>query len=38
MRLLVVLGAGEVEEIDYTKTAFGQTALNDLDKQERFYI
>lgn len=36
MRLLVVLGAGEIEEIGYQKTAFGQASLADLDRQDVF--
>ena len=36
MRLLVVLGAGEIQKINYNKTAFGQASLADLDKQNVF--
>ena len=36
MQLTVALGASKIKEIDYTKTAFGQAALVDLDKQSAF--
>ena len=36
MRLLVVLGAREIQEIGYEKTAFGQASLADLDRQDVF--
>ena len=36
MRLMVVLGAGEIKSIGYSRTAFGQTSLFDLDKQNVF--
>ena len=36
MQLLLVLGASEIESIDYSKTAFGQTALIDLDRHSVF--
>ena len=36
MRLLIVLGAGELQGISYKKTAFGQASLADLDKQGVF--
>ena len=36
MQLLLVLGASKIQSIDYTKTAFGQAALVDLDKQSVF--
>ncbi len=33
MRLVVALGASKIQEIDYTKTAFGQLAFSDLDRK-----
>ena len=33
MRLIVALGASEIQEIDYTRTAFGQLAFSDLDRK-----
>ena len=36
MRLMVVLGAGEIKGIAYGRTAFGQTSLFDLDRQNVF--
>ena len=36
MRLLLVIGAGEIKNINYERTAFGQTSLTDLDKQNVF--
>lgn len=36
MRLLIVLGAGEIRGISYGKTAFGQAGLADLDQQDVF--
>ena len=36
MRLMVVLGAGKIQKITYNKTAFGQTSLFDLDRQNVF--
>ena len=36
MRLLLVIGAGEIKNINYGRTAFGQTSLTDLDKQNVF--
>ena len=36
MRLLLVIGAGEIKSIAYGRTAFGQTGLGDLDKQNVF--
>ena len=36
MQLLLVLGASKIQSIDYSKTAFGQAALADLDKQSVF--
>ena len=36
MQLTVAIGASEIKEIDYIKTAFGQAALVDLDKQSVF--
>ena len=37
MRLVLALGASEIKEIEYTKTAFGQLAFTDLDR-ESIYI
>ena len=36
MQLLLVLGASKIQSIDYSKTAFGQAGLLDLDKQSVF--
>ena len=36
MQLLLVLGASKIQSIDYSKTAFGQAGLIDLDKQSVF--
>ena len=36
MRLLLVIGAGEIKNINYERTAFGQTSLTDLDRQNVF--
>ena len=36
MQLLLVLGASKIQTIDYSKTAFGQAGLLDLDKQSVF--
>lgn len=36
MQLLLVLGASKIQSIDYSKTAFGQTGLIDLDQQSVF--
>ncbi|NCW69897.1 MAG: hypothetical protein EBV86_15310, partial [Marivivens sp.] len=36
MQLLLVLGASKIQSIDYSKTAFGQAGLVDLDKQSVF--
>ena len=33
MRLTVALGASQIEQIDYTRTAFGQLAFSDLDRK-----
>ncbi len=33
MRLVVMLGASEIQEIDYTRTAFGQLPFSDLDRK-----
>ena len=37
MRLVLALGASEIKQIDYTKTAFGQLAFTDLDR-ESIYV
>ena len=36
MQLMVVLGASKIKGIDFTKTAFGQAGMTDLDKQSVF--
>ena len=36
MQLLLVLGASKIQSIDYSKTAFGQAGLLDLDRQSVF--
>jgi hypothetical protein len=36
MQLLLVLGASQIQEIDYTRTAFGQTSMSDLSSQSVF--
>jgi hypothetical protein len=36
MQLILALGASKIQSIDYSKTAFGQAALADLDKQSVF--
>jgi hypothetical protein len=36
MQLLLVLGASKIQSIDYSRTAFGQAGLVDLDKQSVF--
>ncbi len=33
MRLVVALGASQIQEIDYTRTAFGQLTFSDLDRK-----
>ena len=37
MRLVLALGASEIKEIDYKKTAFGQLSFTDLDR-ENIYV
>ena len=36
MQLLTVLGASDIKQIDYAKTAFGQTALLDVGENNSF--
>tara|TARA_B100001093_G_C26856027_1_gene1027445 strand:+ start:7 stop:4581 length:4575 start_codon:yes stop_codon:yes gene_type:complete len=36
MRLLLVVGASTIKNIKYTRTAFGQTGLSDLDRSNVF--
>ena len=36
MQLMVAIGASQIKNIDYAKTAFGQISLKDLNKQSVF--